>query len=57
MTARECRRTLARLRLVRMVMRREGKLALQGRPVNLRATDVQQTWRARNWTPPSQEGV
>lgn len=50
------RRVLARLRAVRMEMRREGKLALQGRALNLRSTDVQATWRLYDWAPPSQRG-
>ena len=51
------RRTLARLRLVRMEMRREGKLALQGKPVNLREADVQKLWRLYDWTPREQEAA
>lgn len=41
-----CRRTLARLRAVRMAMRRAGKLATQGRPLTSAAkTDVRKTFR------------
>ena len=52
------RRTLARLRLVRMDMRRENKLALQGRAITCAAsTDVAKTWRLYDWAPPSQRRV
>lgn len=47
------RRTLARLRLVRMQMRYRGALALSGAPVNLRVADVAQTWRKHGWTAPT----
>jgi len=48
----DVRRTLAKLRLVRMRMRQRGALALQGRPVNNAArTDVQQTWMEHGWRP------
>jgi len=48
----DVRRTLARLRLVRMRMRRQGALVLQGRPVsNAACTDVQLTWFAHGWRP------
>lgn len=45
------RRTLARLRLCRMQMRRQGTLALVGAPVNLRVADVAQTWKRYGWMP------
>lgn len=47
------RRTLARLRLVRMQMRRAGTLALAGAKVNLRTADVARTWRKAGWTAPT----
>ena len=52
------RRTLARLRLVRMELKREGKHVLQGRAITCAAsTDVAKTWRLYDWAPPSQRGV
>lgn len=52
------RRTLARLRLVRMEMRREGRLVLQGKAVTSAAsTDVAKVWAAYGYTPPSQRRV
>jgi len=48
------RRLLARLRLVRMDMRREGKLLLTGYRVTSSAhTDVARTWARYDYTPPS----
>lgn len=46
------RRVLARLRMCRMQMRREGKLALQGKPVNLKAANVRKTWELYGWVSP-----
>lgn len=45
------RRTLARLRLVRMQMRAAGTLALAGATVDLAAADVTRTWRRHGWAP------
>lgn len=44
--------TLARLRLCRMRMRREGKLLLTGyTPTRGSTVDVSQTWRRYGWRP------
>lgn len=54
MTRQECRRTLARLRLVRMAMRAEGKLLTQGWPITPSAnTDVRRVWDRYGWIAPS----
>lgn len=45
------RRTLARLRLARMHLRRQGKLTLAGAPVTWRETDVRATWMRAGWKP------
>lgn len=46
------RRTLARLRLQRMAMRREGKLLTQGHRITpSAATDVRATWAKHGWEP------
>ena len=51
-----CRRTLARLRLCRMGLRRSGKLALGGYTPP-RGADVQATWRRHGWLPTGRELV
>ena len=50
------RRTLARLRWQFRDMKREGRLVLQGRKpfTNSAQTNVAKTFRAYDWTPPSQ---
>lgn len=49
------RKTLARLRLCRMHMRKEGKLVLQGKQVtNAASTDIRKTWAMYDYTPPSE---
>jgi hypothetical protein len=45
-------RTLARLRLCRMAMKRSGKY-MPNTYVAAAGTDVQRTWRRAGWTPPA----
>lgn len=56
MRTREQRRVLARLRLVRMEMKREGKHVLQSRKAftDAASTDIAATFRLYDWAPPSQ---